>query len=91
MSEDTQLPPLTPDQLSAIRELRFVGTNLERSMAYGYTTDAALAARCPGSKSSTLRSRVPRVTEYEVRMVHPEAVALTIELQKDRPKLGTTL
>jgi hypothetical protein len=53
-------------------------------MAFALTTDEALAEILPGSGSSYWRSRNPDVREWEVRIVHPEAVALIIEIQEAR-------
>ncbi len=79
-----ELPPLTDDQRAAIRELRFVSTSQDRTLAFGITTDPDIAGRCPGSGSSYPRSRAPMVMEWDVRFSHPEAVALVLEIQESR-------
>ncbi len=76
-----EVVPLTPDQIAAIGECRFVWTNLERSVAWGLTHDLSVAERCPGGVTPATKSRNPTVIEYDVMMAHPEAVALVAELQ----------
>jgi hypothetical protein len=76
--------PLTPDQLAAIRECRFSFINVAHTIAWAYTTDAALAARCPGSKMPVTKSREPVLVEYEIQMSHPQALELVAEIQDER-------
>lgn len=83
-SLEVEIVPLTDDQIAAIKECRFVGTNLDRTMAFGYTKDKEVAHRCPGGVTPYTRSRNPVVTEYEIRMAHPDARALVAELQHER-------
>ncbi len=79
-----ELPPLTDDQRSAIREARFCATSLDRTTSFCVTTDPEVARRLPGSGSSYWRSRQPEVREWDVRIVHPEGVALVLEIQEAR-------
>jgi hypothetical protein len=79
-----EIVPLTDDQIDAIHDARFVTTSQDHTMAFALTTDEALAEILPGSGSSYWRSRNPDVREWEVRIVHPEAVALIIEIQEAR-------
>jgi hypothetical protein len=63
--------PLTDDQVTAIHELRFVWTNLARTMSFGLTHDHSVASRCPGGVTPVTKSRSPVVLEYDVMMGHP--------------------
>jgi hypothetical protein len=81
---EVAVEPLTPDQLAAIRECRFSFINVAHTIAWAYTTDAALAARCPGSKMPVTKSREPVLVEYEIQMSHPEALALVMRIQDER-------
>jgi hypothetical protein len=76
--------PLTDDQEAAIRELRFVWTNIDHTMSWGLTHDHSVASRCPGGVTAVTKSRNPVVLEYDVMMGHPQAVALVALLQKER-------
>jgi hypothetical protein len=81
---EVEIIPLTEDQIDAIRELRFVWTNLERTMAWGLTHDLSVAQRCPGGCTPVTKSRNPTVIEYDVMMGHPHAVKIAGEIQDAR-------
>jgi hypothetical protein len=81
---EVEIIPLTEDQIDAIRELRFVWTNRERTMAWGLTHDLSVAQRCPGGCTPVTKSRNPTVIEYDVMMGHPHAVKLIAEIQDAR-------
>jgi hypothetical protein len=81
---EVAVDPLTEDQLAAIRECRFSFINVSHTIAWAYTTDATLAARCPGSKMPVTKSRDPVLVEYEIQMSHPQAVELVAEIQDER-------
>jgi hypothetical protein len=81
---EVEIIPLTEDQIAAVRECRFVWTNLGHTVAWGLTTDRAVAERCPGGITPVTKSRNPTVVEYDCMMGHPHAVALVAELQMER-------
>jgi hypothetical protein len=39
-----EIEPLTDDQIAAIKDLRFVWTNMNHTVAWGLTTDESIAA-----------------------------------------------
>jgi hypothetical protein len=86
---EVEIIPLTDDQIAAIRELRFVWTNLNHSVSWGLTTDESVARRCPGGVTSMPKSRNPTVVEYDCMMGHPHAVELVAEIQREAFSLGT--
>jgi hypothetical protein len=85
---EVEIVPLTGDQIDAIRELRFVWTNLDHTVAFGLTFDETLARQCPGGiipvTRFTNRETGEKIIEYDVTMGHPEAVALVAEIQEAR-------
>ncbi len=81
---EIEIVPLTDDQIAAIKECRFVWTNLDHTMAWALTHDLSVAQRCPGGCTAVTKSRNPTVIEYDVMMGHPNAVALVAELQDER-------
>ncbi len=81
---EVEIVPLTEDQKAAIRELRFVWTNQNRTSCWGLTYDIEVAGRCPGTRTPVTKSRNPTMVEYDVMMGHPEAVALVAEIQDAR-------
>ncbi len=83
MSE-VEIVPLTDDQIAAIKECRFVWTNIDRTVAWGLTHDISVAERCPGGVTPATKSRNPTVIEYDVMMAHPGAVALVAMIQDGR-------
>ena len=85
-SPEVEIVPLTEDQVAAIKSLRFCYTNLDRTIAWGLTLDHEVAQRCPGGVTAVTKSRNPLVTEYDVMMGHPHAVALVVEIQEERKK-----
>jgi hypothetical protein len=85
---EIEIVPLTGDQTDAIRELRFVWTNLDHTVVFGLTLDETVARRCPGGVNPVTRftnlETGEKVIEYDVMMGHPEAVALVAEIQEAR-------
>jgi hypothetical protein len=81
---EVAVDPLTEDQLAAIRECRFSFINVSHTIAWAYTMDAALAARCPGSVMPVTRAREPVLVEYEIQMGHPQALGLVMQIQDER-------
>ncbi len=56
---EVEIVPLTDDQIAAIREFRFVWTNLNRTVAWGLTTDRSVAERASGGTTPVKKSRNP--------------------------------
>jgi hypothetical protein len=83
MSE-VAVEPLTPDQLAAIRECRFSFINVAHTIAWAYTTDPKVAARCPGSSTPVTRYRDPMLIEYEIQTSHPQSLELVAQIQDER-------
>jgi hypothetical protein len=81
---EVEIVPLTDDQVAAIRELRFVWTNLDHTVCWGLTTDQSVAERCPGGVTPVTKSRNPTVVEYDCMMGHPHAVEIVAALQMER-------
>ena len=90
---EVEIVPLTDDQIAAIKDLRFVWTNMNHTIAWGLTTEEAVAVRCPGGMTRVKKSSDPPVVEFDVMMAHPQAVALFVEIQNQlpperRPQIG---
>ncbi len=85
---EVEIVPLTDDQKAAIRELRFVWTNLNHTVAWGLTTDEAVARRCPGGLTPVTKSHNPKVVEYDCMMGHPHAIELVVAIQSERMASG---
>jgi hypothetical protein len=66
---EVEIVPLTDDQIAAIKDLRFVWTNMNHTIAWGLTTDESVAMRCPGGmwrSSSRSKNQLPLERRHQI-------------------------
>lgn len=81
MTEQIELPPLPDGYREALARCRFVTPNIAHTRAWAYTQDEDTAAMLSASKYQ----RAKGVAEWEATIIHPEAVALAVELAAENP------
>lgn len=83
----TELPPLTEEQVAAVRACRWSTTNVTRTSCWLCTDDptVAEALRDVVSRSDYhCRDFVSKKMEWDMASAHPEVMALVIEIMEGR-------